>query len=178
MTTLRLPIGAQAHEKYVPILVSANLSTAKRIIVVLGSSDQELGIWTYRSISEKGINIGSMVDFATAVLQKTDGNEDTALVTANTGQLIYHCGSGTAMSRPTWSALPVESAAHPPLRQTYRNVVPGNANWREHVRYIFENVLAPGNKLVNPNAKIDIIGVEEGGLAAAEYLVESCKCPP
>ncbi|OKL60525.1 hypothetical protein UA08_04283 [Talaromyces atroroseus] len=184
METLRLPVGAQTHEKHVPILHSTNISAAKRIIVVLGSPDQELGIWTYRSISEKGINVGSMVDFAKAVLQRDKDNtkepngehDSIALVIANSGQLIYHCGSGTSMSRSTWFALPVASAAHPPLRQTYRNVVPGNTNWRKHVRYIFENVLAAGGEFVNANAKIDIIGVEEGGLAAVEYLGEHSIC--
>lgn len=180
MWTLRLPVNAQAHDKHVPILCSANLSTAKRIVVVLGSPDQELGIWTYRSISEKGINTGSMVNFAKAVLGKEEqgpkrNDDNIALVIANNGQLLYHCGSGTTVSRKTWLALPVESAAHPPIKQTYRNVIPGNANWREHVRYIFENVLVAGGLFVQPDAKIDIIGVEEGGLGAVEYLIENCK---
>ncbi|EED20206.1 conserved hypothetical protein [Talaromyces stipitatus ATCC 10500] len=168
LSTLRLPLGVQANDKHVPILCSSNLSTAKRIILILGSPDQDLGIWTNRSIAERGISQGSMVEIAQTILSS---QADTALVIANLGQLVYHCGSGKALSQRTWGALPVETAAHPPPRQTYRNVIPRNANWNEHVACIFEDVLAPRNKVINSEAKIDIIGVEEGGLAAVEYLV-------
>lgn len=112
-----------------------------------------------------------MVNLVKAVLHK-DQDPDTAVVIANTGQLVWHCGSGRAMSHRTWMNLPVESAAHPPLKQTYRNVVPRNANWREHVKCVFTDVLAPK---LQTNVKIDIIGVEEGGLAAIEYLSENCR---
>ncbi|EEA20704.1 hypothetical protein TMatcc_000692 [Talaromyces marneffei ATCC 18224] len=172
LSTLRLPLGSQPKDKHVPILVSPNLRTASRITLILGSPDQELGIWTYRSIAEQSINKGSMVEIAREILTN---KPDTALIIANMGQLVYHCGSGRAMSQGTWFALPVETAAHPPPRQTWRNLIPRNTNWREHAKCIFEDVLAPESKMVNPEAKIDIIGVEEGGLGAVEYLVENWK---
>lgn len=172
LSTLRLPLGSAPDDKHVPILVSSNLRTATRITLILGSPDQELGIWTYRSMAEQGINRGSMVEIAKEILTN---RPDTALIIANMGQLVYHCGSGQAMSQRTWFALPVETAAHPPAAQTWRNLIPRNGNWREHVKCIFEDVLAPESEMVNPDAKIDIIGVEEGGLGAVEYLVENCK---
>lgn len=172
LSTLRLPLNSQPNDKHVPILVSPNLRTASRIILILGSPDQELGIWTYRSIAEQSINRGSMVEIAQEILTT---KPDTALVIANMGQLVYHCGSGRAMSQRTWFALPVETAAHPPPRQTWRNLIARNMNWREHAKCIFEDVLAPESNMVNPEAKIDIIGVEEGGLGAVEYLAENCK---
>jgi hypothetical protein len=172
LSTLRLPLGSQPNDKHVPILVSSNLRTATRITLILGSPDQDLGIWTYRSMAEQGINRGSMVEITKEILTN---KPDTAMIIANMGQLVYHCGSGQAMSQLTWFALPVETAAHPPARQTWRNLIPRNGNWREHVTCIFEDVLAPESGMVNPEAKIDIIGVEEGGLGAVEYLVENCK---
>lgn len=182
LSTLRLPLSAQPGEKHVPILCSSDLGTANRIILILGSPDQELGIWTYRSIAERSMDTGSMVNITKAVLgmkdkesEEGEKHDDTALVIANTGQLVYHCGSGKAISQRTWLTLPVESAVHPPLKQTYRNVIPRNTNWREHVKCIFEDILDPGSKMVKPKAKIDIIGVEEGGLAAAEYLTDHCE---
>ncbi|GAM41283.1 hypothetical protein TCE0_042f14298 [Talaromyces pinophilus] len=170
LSTLRLPLGSQPNDKHVPILVSSNLPTATRITLILGSPDQDLGIWTYRSMAEQGINRGSMVEITKEILTN---KPDTAMIIANMGQLVYHCGSGQAMSQLTWFALPVETAAHPPARQTWRNLIPRNGNWREHVTCIFEDVLAPESGMVNPEAKIDIIGVEEGGLGAVEYLVEN-----
>jgi hypothetical protein len=113
-----------------------------------------------------------MVEIAEEILRT---KPDTALVIANMGQLVYHCGSGRAMSQRTWFALPVETAAHPPPRQTWRNLIARNMIWREHAKCIFEDLLAPESKMVSPEAKIDIIGVEEGGLGAIEYLTENCK---
>lgn len=177
LSTLRLPLGSQADNKHVHILVSPNLRTAMRITLILGSPDQELGIWTWRSMAEQGINRGSMVELAKEILTT---KADTALIIANMGQLVYHCGSAQAMSQRTWFALPVETAAHPPPRQTWRNLIPRNGNWREHVKCIFEDLLAPESNMVNPEAKIDVIGVEEGGLGVVEYLADKCKrfCHP
>lgn len=170
LSTMRLPLGTQADEKHVPILCSSNINTAPRIVVIFGSPDQELGIWTYRSISERSIAKGSMEEITRAILK---GRTDTALVIANTGQLVWHCGSSQAISQRCWYGLPVETAAHPPMRQTYRNVIARNETWREHVECIFKDVLAP--RRVDPKAKIDIIGVEEGGQAAVEFLAQNCK---
>lgn len=174
LATLRLPLSSQPADKHVPILVSSNLRTATRITLILGSPDQELGVWTWRSMAERGINAGSMVEISREILKSKAGN-NTALIIANLGQLVYHCGSEQAMSQRTWFALPVETAAHPPPRQTWRNIIPRNGNWREHVKCIFEDLLTPESGMVNPEAKIDIIGVEEGGSGAVEYLAENCK---
>ena len=113
--------------------------------------------------------------FETSHLKYVSDAINTALIIANLGQLVYHCGSEQAMSQRTWFALPVETAAHPPPRQTWRNIIPRNGNWREHVKCIFEDLLTPESGMVNPEAKIDIIGVEEGGSGAVEYLAENCK---
>lgn len=193
MTTLRLPLTSSPKEPHVPILVSSNLSTAKRIIVVLGEPIQDLGIWAYRSVGMEGINAGSAVSLAQEILhpqKKQDDHQqqeapasngkpqhvtsDTALILANTGQLIWHCGGRRAITHASWMALPRRSAVDQPYTMTSRNTIPENTNWQEHVECVFEDVLAARGRLVREDAKIDVIGVTEGGLGAVRYLASNC----
>ncbi|KAL2223180.1 Arb2 domain-containing protein [Thermoascus aurantiacus ATCC 26904] len=180
LSTLQLPLTAGPEEPHVPILVSSNLSSAKRVIVVFGEPCQDLGIWAYRTIGKDGIDAGSAVAFAKAVLGRDKGTEtgseektDTALVIANCGQLIWHCGSRRAITHPSWLALPRESAVDPPLRMTHRNKIPRNKDWQEHVECVFEEILAARGRFLREDAKIDIIGLVEGGLGAVRYLAKN-----
>lgn len=144
----------------------------------------------------QGINAGSAVSLAQEILhlQKKDDQQqqkqvpestdkpqhvtsDTALILANTGQLIWYCGGRRAITHASWMALPRRSAVDPPYRMTGRNSIPGNANWQEHVESVFEEVLAARGRLVREDAKIDIIGISEGGLGAIRYLASDCTSP-
>lgn len=184
LSTIRLPLNAGPEEPHVPILVSSNLSSAKRVVVVFGEPCQDLGIWAYRTVGNEGIDAGSAVSFAKAVLGLDKGSEheeeeqeqtNTALIIANCGQLIWHCGSRRAVTHPSWLALPREFAVDPPLRMTHRNKIPRNGDWQEHVEYVFEEVLAARGRFLREGAKIDIIGLVEGGLGAVRYLASNCK---
>lgn len=188
MTALRLPLTSGPNEPHVSILVSANLSAASRIIVVFGEPTQDLGIWAYRSVGMDGINAGSAVSLAEHVLktQQPSNNSngkryhqfsDTALILANTGQLIWHCAGRRAITQASWLALPRRSAVDPPKSMTGRNKVPGNENWQDHVECVFEEVLAAKGRLVREDARIDVIGVSEGGLGAVRYLASDCSSP-
>jgi hypothetical protein len=180
-------MAASLEEPHVPILVSPNIETASRVIVVFGEPTQDLGVWAYRTIGGQSIDIGSAVSFSRAVLGCEDVNrevnggafencdkKDTALVLANTGQLIWHCGSATAMAMPTWLALPRKSAVDPPLRMTYRNKILRNENWEAHIKCVFEEVLADRGFLPRKDTKISIIGLAEGGLGVMNYLATNC----
>ncbi|KAB8261175.1 Arb2 domain-containing protein [Aspergillus pseudonomiae] len=181
LTTLRLPLTSKVNEAHVPILVSSNLSTASRIIVVFGEPVQDLGIWAYRSIGVDGINAGSAVSFAKAVLRPEPNEEgtdtesfskrgDTALMLANTGQLIWHCGARRPMTLPSWLAYPRPSAVDPPLMMTHRNKIPSNSCWEDHVACVFDEILADRGRLVRHDARINIVGIAEGGQGAIRYL--------
>ncbi|PGH09876.1 hypothetical protein AJ79_05603 [Helicocarpus griseus UAMH5409] len=193
LQTLRLPLDAAANSRHVPILASPSLNSYSRLIVVFGEPTQDLGIWAYRVVGHEGINIGSAVDFATAVLSggckpnsdsahdtnqtqsqnqatsNPDSRAATGLILTNPGQLVWHCASERAISLPMWHALPRSNAVEPPMRMTVRNKIPGNETWRDHIIYVFEEVLC---KLAASDAKIDIIGLAEGGLGAVRYLGE------
>ncbi|KAL5343426.1 Arb2 domain-containing protein [Aspergillus crustosus] len=195
LATLRLPLTSGPTKPHVPILVSRNLSTASRIILVFGEPVQDLGIWAYRTVGSESINAGSVVDFAKAVLRPdgdtdqahdtTNGftttklsskgkkNGDVALVLANTGQLVWHCGSGQAMTINSWLSLPRASAVDPPLAESKRNKIPGNANWQEHVDSVFDGIINARGQLVREDVKISVIGAAEGGLGAVRYLARN-----
>ncbi|EEQ30544.1 hypothetical protein McanCB56680_007104 [Microsporum canis] len=196
LETLRLPVGARPSQQHVPILVSPSFKTDKRIIVVFGEPVQDLGIWAYRTIGSDTINSGSAVDFTTAVLggkkasftetksgskgdttvgsdvnkahDETDKTPAPGLILTNPGQLVWHCAGERAISLPSWLALPRKHAVEPPMKMTVRNKIPGNETWQDHVTYVFDEVL---DKLA-PDAKIDVIGLAEGSLAAVRYLAE------
>ncbi|KAL4872378.1 Arb2 domain-containing protein [Aspergillus spectabilis] len=197
LVTLRLPLTSGPTKPHVPILVSRNLSTASRIILVFGEPIQDLGIWAYRTIGSESINAGSVVDLVKAVLhpeepvqvngtglsttnprsshssEKKKKVGDTAIVLANTGQLVWHCGTGKAMTINSWLSLPRASAVDPPLAETKRNKIPRNANWQEHVESVFDGIFATRGQLVRADARIDVIGAAEGGLGAVRYLARN-----
>lgn len=195
LVTLRLPLTSGPTKPHVPILVSKNLSTASRIILVFGEPAQDLGIWAYRTVGSENINAGSAVNFVKTILNpeehgQTNGTNgihevsgkgpssqygDVAVVLANTGQLSWHCGSGRAMTHVSRMALPRASAVDPPLVQTDRNRIPGHENWQEHVSSVFEGIFAARGQLVRSDAKIDVIGLAEGGYGAVRYLASNCK---
>ena len=187
MTSLHLPLSAGPSDHRVPVLVSRNLFKASRVVVVFGEPIQDLGIWAYRSVGTDGINAGSAVSLAEALLstsgseaatQKDDAqNKDTALVLANTGQLIWYCGGSRPVTHATWLALPRRSAVDPPMRMAARNKIPRNGDWQEHVDCVFEDILSARGRLVRQDAKIDVIGLAEGGLGAIRYLRDNCVSP-
>lgn len=184
---MRLPVGASPKSQHVPILATSSLETQSRVIVVFGEPVQDLGIWAYRAIGgDEGINAGSAVDFAKRVLgdpeegkkAKVNNDETKAtpgLILTNPGQLVWYCNGERAVSLPTWYALPRRYAVDPPMKMNIQNKIPGNETWQDHITYVFEEVLA---KQVSKTAKIDIIGLAEGGLGAIRYLAEHCMSFP
>ncbi|KAJ6020631.1 hypothetical protein N7540_006135 [Penicillium herquei] len=163
---LPLPLCSGANDTTVPILVSKDIANKSRIIVVCGEPNQDLGIWAYRSIHE-GINYGSAVDLTKAVLGEKMDN-DVGLIIANTGQLIWHCASERAVTQQTWLASPRPYGNWGQPTMSWRNKIPHNNDWTQHVQYVFKKVLWP---YVNgKKTRIDVIGMSEGGLAALKYL--------
>ncbi|KAJ5386152.1 hypothetical protein N7509_008693 [Penicillium cosmopolitanum] len=173
---MRLPLREKADgqivqsrpdEAHVPIMVSGNLRTASRIIVVFGEPVQDFGVWAYRIIGQEEINKGSAVDFARAVLGEDGSKTGNALVLANTGQLLWNCLYSRAVTNITWASLPRPAGNWGPPAMSWRTKIPGNKDWREHIHHVFNKVLRP---CIREATRIDIIGMSEGGLGAIEYL--------
>lgn len=163
----RLPLDTLADQPHVPVLTSANISTAKRVIIYVGESAQDLGVFAYRVVGQETIASGSAIDFNSAVQACPDS---PGLVIANPGQLIWHRRGKRAMTLPTWYALPRANAVSGPMRiDDMKNRIPRNGTIQEHVKCVFEDVV---KKLVDKDARINIIGVGDGALEMTEYLQE------
>lgn len=167
LTITRLPLGASATGKHVPILTSSHLSTAKRIIIYIGESLQDLGIFAYRVIGQDSIASGSAIDFVNNV--KSSSRDDPGLIIANPGQLLWYCRGKQAVSQSTWNALPSKTAVTLPMKPLEaKNRIQSNYGLDEHVSYIFDK--AVGNLVNNKEVTINIIAIGDGGLAMFDYL--------
>lgn len=171
MQITRLPLGASADENHVPILTSKNIATAKRVIVYIGESAQDLGIFAYRMVGHDTITLGSAVEFVQNV--KSSARDDPALVIANMGQLIWHRRGKRAMSQNSWYAIPRDTAVSQPVKMDpVKNRVPQNEGLQEHVACVFEQVV---DQMTDTDAEFYVIGLGDGALEMVEYLQEDWK---
>ena len=161
----RLPVGVSADTNHVPILTSSNLSTAKRIILYIGESSQDLGVFAYRIIGQESIASGSAIDFVQGIQSCPD---QPGLIIANPGQLIWHRRGKQSMTYPTWYALPRKNAVSGPMRlDETKNRVPKNESLPQHIKYMFEEVL---RRLADRQAKVHVIGIGDGAVEMVTYL--------
>ncbi len=186
--TLRVPLGTPSNKPHIPILASANISTKKRIILVIPEAVQDLGIWAYRVIGSAGkdaMNRGSAVNFVKYVQSQVfsdnngdetgDGDHTPGIIIANTGQLLWYRGGKRAVSFATWDSLPRKSAVHGAMRiDDVRNRVKQNASVKEHVKHVFDEVVGSG-KAVNKDAEVYVIGLGDGADEVVTYLNGNCK---
>ena len=171
MDTIRLPIGVTAKENHVPVLASNYLSTAKRIIIYVGESCQDLGIFAYRVIGANTIASGSAVEFVKYI--KTASRDPPAIIMANPGQLTWYRRGQRAMTQQTWHAIPRETAVSQPMKtNSGRNLIPQNEDIQKHVACLFEQIVS---NLPGENVKLDIIGIGDGALEVVEYLQQDWK---
>jgi hypothetical protein len=169
---IRLPLGTEESEPHVPIFVSSNLNDKKRVVILFYEHTQDLGIFAHRIIGGKGgIDQGSAVNFVKYIQAQvtSPGNvESPGIILANLGQLRWWRQRKKAVTQTTWFALPQKSSVEAPYRlDPIKNTVPGNRTTEEHVNYVFDHVV---EKLVDPKAKLDIIGVSDGAIQVSVFL--------
>lgn len=173
--TVRLPLGAGETDKHVPILISKDIATKDRVIVFFGERHAQPGILSWRVIGEEGIKVGSLEDFVTAALfapAPTGQAAAPGIIIANPCQLLWYRGGSRAVSDSEWLNLPRASAVHEAFRiDEVKNKISGHRDYREHVRYMFDQVLP---QLTKKEAKLDIIGIEYPVSAAVQYLATHC----
>ncbi|KAI9879031.1 MAG: hypothetical protein M1830_009830 [Pleopsidium flavum] len=179
LDTVHVPLGTSKDEPHIPILASSEISKKKRVVVVLGEANQDLGIWAYRTIGQKGINQGSAVDFVkelqnhTATMfspsaSRSDDGSSSGVIIANLGQLVWYRGGRRAMTLITWRALPRRSAVHMSMHlDGVKNRVSGNEDSDKHVNHLFTKVLP---ELLGKDTKVDVIGIGDGAAEAVRFL--------
>lgn len=84
------------------------------------------------------------------------------------GQLLWYRRGKRAVTRATWAGLPRRTGVSQQLTvDSKKNRVPGNEDVAAHTKYIFEYVIP---RMVNPAAKLNIIGIGEGAEETVNYL--------
>lgn len=199
LVKISLPLSAAPDEPYVPIFVSSALRAKKRVVLVFGERDQELGLLAHRVIGGPGgVDEGSMVSIVRALqgrrnyhadaVEDEDEDEDenekmeeeTGIVLANTGEtwwwpegrrpLCYRQSTGVRMRSAVMKGRRLDERA---------NVIPGNKDADEHVRRLFESLLGDGDDggggeppkySVGRDAVVEVIGLTDGAVAVEKYL--------
>ncbi|KAL8952210.1 MAG: hypothetical protein Q9222_001865 [Ikaeria aurantiellina] len=157
LTTTPLPLGTSPPEPHIPIYTSTNLHTCTRLIIYIGESWQDLGVFAWRTIGQDTIASGSIIDFVHSVQRSPDR---PGIIVANPGQLLWYRGGQRAVTQATWQALPRKWAVSPAMEiDEVRNRVVGNHSPAEHVAYVFDEVVT---KMARKDVKIDVIGMGDG----------------
>jgi hypothetical protein len=166
-----VPIGVTEQDKHIPILISEDLAEKQRVIVLFPERDQDLGIFSYRTIGNENINKGSAINFVSSIMNgfaSSSGQEIPGIVIANPGQLLWYRGGGRAVGRTQWANLPRDSAVAGSFRiDEVKNKVAGNEDFKAHVKYVFDSVI---DGILHKDARIDVIGLEWTGQAAVMHL--------
>ena len=144
-----------------------------RVVVFFGEIIEDLGVFSYRDACDDGISFGSILGFAKGLLGENAQDSPNALVLANTGQTVWNNSGWSAMTADSVHGQHRSSAVERKRPLDDRNVIIGNGSIDEHVENIFHQVLMRGNFHVG--ARIDIIGMSEGGQAAMAYLKNQCE---
>ncbi|BFZ64648.1 hypothetical protein YB2330_005798 [Saitoella coloradoensis] len=130
----RIPLGANEDEPQTEVLVSSDLRTNAKKLVVLVPDGSRLGIWGDRILTTWTLHAGSMED---AVRRAQEAGYSAVI--CNPGELFYVPSQRRAMRL-------FETRASGSRTET----IPGNASPQEHFRYVMEEVikLAPAAKVV------------------------------
>jgi len=177
LSKIRLPLGAQAYQPHVPIFISSDLGRKQRVIILFYEHTQDLGVFAHRIIGgQGGINAGSainLVKYIQSLASYPNYKQTPGIILANMGQLRWWRKGKKAVSQTSWFALPQKSAVDQPYRfDAKKNTVEGNRNTAEHVSYVFNEVV---KEMVDPMAKLDVIGVSEGAVRVSEFLDQNWK---
>ncbi|KAL8675227.1 MAG: hypothetical protein Q9168_000347 [Polycauliona sp. 1 TL-2023] len=161
-----LPLGTPSTRPHIPIYTSTNIATCNRLIVYIGESWQDLGVFAWRTIGRDTIAAGTILDFIHTI--QSTSSDNPGILIANTGQLLWYRGGGRAVTQTTWMALPRQWAVSPPMEiDEEKNRVAGHKDPAEHVASIFNDVIP---SMCKKDVAIDVIGMGDGGSIFAEFL--------
>ncbi|KFY47638.1 hypothetical protein V496_10509, partial [Pseudogymnoascus sp. VKM F-4515 (FW-2607)] len=175
MQTHLLPLGTPPTAPHIPILASNHIATARRTVLLLGDSIQDLGIFALRIIGgHGGINAGSAVDFVKYVhSQGGQASPDSgaegrpAVLLANCGQLRWNRRHGRAMTRVSWDSQTRESAVHDAsVYEPAVNTVEGMRDQKAHIAYILSAVVPA---LCKEGGKLDVIAIADSARNGAVW---------
>lgn len=170
-TKLALPLQTPLTDPHTPIFLSPDLQHKKRVLVLFGERDQDLGILAHRVLGGKGgVNEGSVLSIVQALHEQ---NDNVGIVLANSGESWWWPEGKRALSFRQSNGVRMKSAVHKGRYfDPQVNGIPGHVDVAEHVRMVFESVL-DNESFVGKQAMLEIIGLSEGAMEAEKYLDEN-----
>lgn len=119
-----------------------------------------------------GVNEGSVLSIVHALREQ---NDVVGVVLANTGESWWWPEGKRALSFRQSNGVRMKSAVHKGRYfDAQVNGIPAHADVAEHVRMVFESVLA-NEEFVGKEARLEVIGLSEGAMEAEKYLDENWK---
>lgn len=174
------------------------LRAKRRVVVLVNDEFQDLGVFAWRMLArDAGIKSGSFIAFIEELMARSqvqhrnshiagsslvaDESNNTVgavntstsaapgFIALNPGQLLYSYALNESMSRNTWNARNVPSAAHQPICVRAQNYVEGNKTPEEHVAFVFSNIISD-TRFVHQDAELYIVGMQDRGDLVLRYL--------
>ncbi|KAI0379085.1 Arb2 domain-containing protein [Hypomontagnella monticulosa] len=172
MKKVPLPLGTTDLTKlHVPIFISKDIAAKSRVVVIFGESAQALGVLAQRVVGGAGgVSKGSMVSIVSKLQKQRSSPSDSSppgIILANMGELLWWPAGNRALSVHAFNGTPRKSAVHFGHEVTDKNKIPHNADMKEHVHYIFDEVIP---HFVKDSAKIDVVGVGDSAETVEQYL--------
>jgi hypothetical protein len=169
---IRLPWDTPEDEPHIPIFVSSDIKSKKRVVIIFGETSQMLGALAMRIVNGRGgVDKGSLVSIVREIKKQhcsPDDDDSPGIILANMGETFWWPEGKRALELPRWNATPAPSMVQ--VSRAFRpnyHCIKGHDNHHSHVEYIFDEVL---NVLVRPDAKIDIISIGDGGEAVEKFF--------
>ena len=110
-----MPVGATEQDKHIPILVSADLAVKQRVVVLFPERDQDLGIFSYRTIGNENISEGSAINLVSLVMNgmaSRPGQEIPGIVPS-----LLNLPQGCKFASRCPKVMPMCEEEEPPLEQ-------------------------------------------------------------
>jgi hypothetical protein len=154
-------------EKYVQILTSPGLPTAKRVVVIAPDSESSgLGIHSFRHMVDTNITNGSMESFVKAAFA---ANYD-AVVIANPATIYWDVSTKTPITLCTWKAreLGVKNSFSGAILDSKDEVIPGHESPDAHMASVLKFL----KEKLSKDAKVDFVATGCSSFALLQALSE------
>jgi hypothetical protein len=150
------------------------LVTKDRVVIILPARSTELGCWSFYNVINDGGFEGN--GCSVGLLRALGAQKDSpGLILLNTNQLYYSYEYNKALSFAGWMNRPRKSLYSPDhIVDPEYNLVPGNETAEKHVDFVLDNIVNNPD-FVSPLAKLDIIGIADGGEDAVRLLRHNCR---
>ncbi|KAF2214295.1 hypothetical protein CERZMDRAFT_95571 [Cercospora zeae-maydis SCOH1-5] len=163
------------------------------IIIVIGESDQDCGVWAWRIVQRGGgMNGGSLTGLAGKVMEQVEAstgggvacltpdkdmqsNEQKAkapgIIVLNPGQLLYSHDLGRCLTVASWQSRPRPTAISGPFKiEPKHNFIPGHENPHKHVKTVFQRILP---QIISEKARLHVIAIGDGTTATIDAIDHS-----